>query len=139
MFCPIGKALNPPNGEYLLRHLRRYFTRARYEVMLRRGIQIYEWKPTVLHAKVAIFDDDVSVVGTYNFDPISFRNNLEIIAIAHNKEFTSELSDRIKTDMKLNCDKIEHWDAKAKQSELKRRLVITFQNFIFRTMRMFSP
>mmetsp|Transcript_13951 Transcript_13951/g.15893 ORF Transcript_13951/g.15893 Transcript_13951/m.15893 type:complete len:585 (-) Transcript_13951:901-2655(-) len=116
-----------------------YFTRARYEVMLRRGIQIYEWKPTVLHAKVAIFDDDVSVVGTYNFDPISFRNNLEIIAIAHNKEFTSELSDRIKTDMKLNCDKIEHWDAKAKQSELKRRLVITFQNFIFRTMRMFSP
>jgi len=116
----------------------RYFTRARYEVMLRRGIEIYEWKPTVLHAKVALFDDQVGVVGTYNFDPVSFRNNLEIVAIVHDKNFASSLGKRIEEDMRLNCDKIEHWDVKVNQSGMRDRFVIMLQNFVFRTMSMFK-
>jgi cardiolipin synthase len=39
-----------------------------YDRMMRRGVEIYEYQPSVLHAKLAVVDDYISIVGTYNLD-----------------------------------------------------------------------
>ena len=56
-----------------------YFAARRlYSWMLARGIELYEWNGTVLHAKTAVVDRRWCTVGTYNMDYLSWRNNLEV-------------------------------------------------------------
>ncbi len=50
------------------------------------------------HGKVAVFDDQISVVGTYNIDLISSRVNGEVAAVIDSPEFAAELSDSIAAD-----------------------------------------
>jgi cardiolipin synthase len=55
-----------------VRHAARRF----YARMLRNGVRIYEYQPQMLHAKVILCDDWVSV-GSSNLDRWSLRWNLE--------------------------------------------------------------
>ena len=43
-------------------------TRANYSVLMRAGVQIYEYTPGFIHAKSIVCDDECAVVGTINFD-----------------------------------------------------------------------
>ncbi len=45
------------------------------------GIRFYAYKPGFLHEKVMLVDDDISTVGTANFDNRSFRLNFEVTAL----------------------------------------------------------
>ena len=55
-----------------VRHAARRF----YGKMLRNGVRIFEYQPRVLHAKMIVCDDWVSI-GSSNFDRWSFKWNLE--------------------------------------------------------------
>jgi cardiolipin synthase A/B len=52
-------------------------SRWHYEGLLRRGIRIYEYEPTMMHAKTMVVDGIWSTVGSSNFDDRSFRLNDE--------------------------------------------------------------
>ena len=49
-----------------------------YEMLLRRGIRIYEYQPTMMHAKTMVVDGTWSTIGSSNFDDRSFRLNDEV-------------------------------------------------------------
>ena len=53
-------------------------SRSLYRRLLREGIEIWEYQPQVLHAKLIIIDD-VVYVGSSNLDPRSLRINFEIM------------------------------------------------------------
>jgi cardiolipin synthase len=53
-------------------------SRALYAPMLRKGVKIYEFQPTKLHAKIIVVDDKVHV-GSSNLDMRSIYINLEIM------------------------------------------------------------
>jgi cardiolipin synthase len=42
--------------------------RAYYETLLTAGVRVYEWKPTVLHAKTFVIDGEWVTIGSMNFD-----------------------------------------------------------------------
>lgn len=44
-----------------------------------------------LHQKVLLVDDDISAIGTANFDNRSFRLNFEIMAVVADIAFASEV------------------------------------------------
>lgn len=48
-----------------------------YGALLRRGVRLWEYQPSVLHAKTLVADDYVAVVGSSNLDYRSFRFNAE--------------------------------------------------------------
>jgi cardiolipin synthase len=52
-------------------------SRARWGDLLRAGVEIYEYQPTMYHCKVMIVDDVWVSVGSTNFDNRSFRLNDE--------------------------------------------------------------
>jgi cardiolipin synthase A/B len=52
-------------------------SRARWGDLLREGVSIYEYQPTMFHCKVMIVDDVWVSVGSTNFDSRSFRLNDE--------------------------------------------------------------
>ena len=54
-----------------------YAGRARYEELLAGGVRIYEYQPTMMHAKTLVADGVWSTVGTLNFDNRSLAFNDE--------------------------------------------------------------
>jgi cardiolipin synthase A/B len=54
-----------------------YAGRARYEELLRGGVRIYEYRPTMMHAKTLVADGIWSAVGSLNFDNRSLALNNE--------------------------------------------------------------
>lgn len=60
--------------------------------MLAAGVQVYEYAPAFLHAKVAVVDDNWATVGSSNIDPLSLLLNLEANVIVRDEHFTGELA-----------------------------------------------
>ena len=65
-------------GEYTDVPIVRQAARMQYERMLRRGIRIFEYQPTMMHAKTMVVDGIWSTIGSSNFDDRSFRLNDEV-------------------------------------------------------------
>ena len=62
------------------------------------GIRFYAYKPGFLHEKVTLIDDEMSTIGTANFDNRSFRLNFEVTAIIVDKEFAKDMEEMFERD-----------------------------------------
>ena len=60
-----------------------YAGRALYEKLLAGGVKIYEYQPTMMHAKTIVVDGLWSAIGSMNFDnrSIAFNNESQILAL----------------------------------------------------------
>ncbi|MEN8134838.1 MAG: cardiolipin synthase ClsB [Thermodesulfobacteriota bacterium] len=79
--------------EYLLQH---YATRALYGNFLDAGIEIYEYRKSFLHAKVAVIDGHWATVGSSNIDPFSLLFSHEANIAVNDEEFGATLSQSLK-------------------------------------------
>ena len=59
-----------------------------YRRLLQQGVEIFEYQPCKLHAKIVILDDVVHL-GSSNFDIRSLYLNLEMMLRVHDEEFSS--------------------------------------------------
>jgi cardiolipin synthase len=62
------------------------------------GIRFYAYEPGFLHEKVMLVDDDVSAVGTANFDSRSFRLNFEVTALIVDPAFGRQMETMFEQD-----------------------------------------
>ena len=74
--------------EYRLQH---YATHALYDQLLAAGIEIYEYQPGYLHAKVAVVDGQWATVGSSNIDPFSLLLAREANLAVRDAGFAGEL------------------------------------------------
>lgn len=74
--------------EYRVQH---YATHALYDQLLAAGIEIYEYQPSYLHAKVAVIDGRWATVGSSNIDPFSLLLALEANVVVQDAGFADEL------------------------------------------------
>ena len=60
-----------------------YAGRARYPELLKGGVRVYEYQPTMMHAKTFVIDGVWSTVGSLNFDNRSlvFNNESNVVAL----------------------------------------------------------
>ncbi len=72
---------------------------ALYAELLGHGVEIYEYTPAFLHAKVAVVDGHWATVGSSNIDPLSLLVNLEANVVVHDEGFAARLASEI--DMAL--------------------------------------
>ena len=47
--------------------------RATYDTLLAAGVRIWEYQPTMMHAKTMLVDDRLVLVGSINYDVLSFK------------------------------------------------------------------
>lgn len=73
-------------------------TRWIYDLFLREDIEIYEYLPSFLHAKVAVIDG-VSIVGSSNLDPFSLLLAREANVLIDDAGFTSQLRQSLENAM----------------------------------------
>jgi cardiolipin synthase len=62
------------------------------------GAKMYEYGRGFMHQKVMLLDDQVSFVGTANFDNRSFRLNFEITIITIDQAFANEIEEMLQQD-----------------------------------------
>ena len=74
--------------EYVLQH---YATQALYGSLLGAGVRIFEYRPSFLHAKVAVIDDDWATIGSSNIDPFSLLLAREANVIVRDAGFAGQL------------------------------------------------
>ena len=81
--------------ELLLQGRMEYFlmfaTHAFYSVFLKNGVQIFEYRKSFMHCKVAVIDGYWSTVGSSNIDPFSMMLAREANIIVQDKAFADEL------------------------------------------------
>lgn len=89
-------------------HQLTYLASASYfEELLKAGVQIYRYQKGILHSKVLIIDQNVSVVGSANFDIRSFQIDFELSALIYNSEIAKRLYFDFQNDLN-NSQKIEY-------------------------------
>jgi cardiolipin synthase len=65
---------------------------------------VFEYLPTVLHAKSVLIDDDLSIVGSANIDVRSFRLNFEASCLSRSKPLAQRLMDLFSRDLQHSCE-----------------------------------
>ncbi|HZJ97427.1 MAG TPA: cardiolipin synthase [Oligella sp.] len=64
-----------------------------YEDLISCGIEVYTYLPRMLHTKTMIVDNDISFIGSTNFDYRSFYLNFELSVISYGKKINQSLTE----------------------------------------------
>lgn len=107
--------------------LARRSSQAKWAYVLNRGVRIYEYTPTMCHAKAAIFDDSIVTVGSINFDLLSLCLNDEANIIVRSERFAAEMT-RQWMDDKEKCTEItaEEWGERSVWNRIGERIAAKF-------------
>jgi cardiolipin synthase A/B len=84
----------------------RYAARARYEELLEDGVRIWEYRPSMIHAKAIVVDGVWGTAGTMNLDNRSMAFNDECMYMAYDPAFVATLERMFEADLAL-ADEID--------------------------------
>jgi cardiolipin synthase A/B len=101
-----------------VRHAARRF----YGRMLRNGVRIYEYQPSVLHAKMIVCDDWLSI-GSSNLDRWSFKWNLEANQEVADRGVADAAAALFAADLAASeALSRRHWPQRARLDRLRERI-----------------
>jgi cardiolipin synthase len=85
-------------GKFIDTHITRRASRARWGPLLKAGVEIHEYQPTMFHCKCMIVDNLWTSIGSANFDNRSFRLNDEANLNIYDKNFAAEQTQAFEND-----------------------------------------
>jgi cardiolipin synthase A/B len=86
-------------GPYIDKAFVRVAGRAVYEPLLDCGVRIWEYQPTMLHAKTMVVDGAWASVGSVNFDNRSFQLHDEATLCVQSRRFAGLLHEQFERDL----------------------------------------
>jgi cardiolipin synthase A/B len=89
-------------GSHIDKQIVRTAGRAAYDELIEAGIEIYEYCPTMLHAKTLTVDEIWSSVGSVNFDNRSFQLHDEVTLCVQSERFAGQLHDVFESDLHVS-------------------------------------
>lgn len=87
-----------PVAKYAERHI--------YSWLLKRNIELYEYRSNVLHGKISVSDSSIVTIGSYNLNNISAYASIELNIEVHNQPFSIEVEKTLIKIRDKSCDKI---------------------------------
>jgi cardiolipin synthase len=97
-------------------------SRAGYGELLKAGAEVYEYQPSMIHAKVLCVDDLWVVIGSTNFDNRSFGINDEVnLAIrdaAVTRRFEADMAHDLEQSRRISLEEWEHRPVTERATEL---------------------
>jgi cardiolipin synthase len=103
-----------------------------YEELLARGVQIFEYTPAFLHAKIALADNAWATVGSSNIDPLSLLLNLEANVVVRDAAFTAVLAEAFEQAIQVSREVTAPPLAPGWLSALRRGFVAWAANWYLR-------
>jgi cardiolipin synthase A/B len=89
-------------GPHIDKEFVRVAGRSTYEELLERGVQIFEYQPTMLHAKTLCIDGAWASVGSVNFDNRSFQLHEEATLCVQSERFAEQLTEQFDADLEVS-------------------------------------
>jgi len=87
--------------------------RSYYQHLLAVGIRIFEYLPSMLHAKTMVIDEQLALVGSANIDIRSFRLNFEVGALIDDSAVAATLQERftaqIRESREITVQTVQNW------------------------------
>jgi len=106
--------------------------RVLYDELLAKGVQIYEYTPAYLHAKMAVVDDDWATLGSSNIDPLSLLLNLEANVVVCDAPFARRVADELEIAMAASSPVMAPPYAKGWLAVLRRTFVAMVAHWFLR-------
>lgn len=102
-----------------------------YAGFLRSGIRLFEWTPSMMHAKVAVVDGLWSTIGSYNLDPLSFFRNRELNVALLGPEAARQVEGMLSRDFARSVE-LEggRWGLRGKLRRLAERVSASFRSML---------
>jgi cardiolipin synthase len=102
-----------------------------YPWLLRRNIEIYEYRQEVLHGKISTYDNHWVTVGSYNFNTLSAYGSIELNLDIHNPAFANEVDQALETIIQHDCELITQ-ETVSRKTNIWTMLVQRFAYEVFR-------
>lgn len=101
-----------------------------YGRLLSAGVHVYEYMPSILHAKTLLIDD-WGTVGTNNLDTRSLWHNFEAIAILSQASSITSLTEQFEADLKQSQEiDLETWSHRPLLLRFAERLALFLRYWI---------
>lgn len=91
-----------PSDVMLAKHAERYL----YSRMLKNGIEIYEYQPSVLHVKMMAVDNHWVTIGSYNVNNVSAYASMELNFNVRNKPFALSVQRLMDSIIARDCIRV---------------------------------
>jgi len=102
--------------------------RLHYHDLLDRGIRIWEYQPTMMHAKTMVVDGIWSTVGSSNFDDRSFRLNDEVNVNIYDEAIAAQMEAMFQEDLARSEEiKLRPWLRRPRFSKVKEWVAGVFR------------
>lgn len=110
-------------GEHIDKDVVRHAGRATYGELLRGGVRVFEYAPTMLHAKGLVVDGVWSTVGSANFDNRSFQLNDEAVLCVQDAGFAGHMTDAFVRDLDVSHEiTLDGWSARPRRERAREAL-----------------
>ena len=106
--------------------------RVLYDVLLAKGVEIFEYTPAYLHAKVAVIDDDWATIGSSNIDPLSLLLNLEANVVVCDGPFARRTAEELDIAIAASRPVLAPPYSKGALAVLRRTLVAMVAHWFLR-------
>jgi cardiolipin synthase A/B len=109
--------------EYFMQY---YASRPVFGALLRAGVEIHEYAPSFLHAKVAVIDGHWATVGSSNLDPLSLLLAREANVVVEDRGFAQRLRERLVAAMRNEGEQMDAaaYERRPPLQRLKERLAL---------------
>jgi cardiolipin synthase len=74
-----------------------------YRWMIRNKMKLYEYQPAVLHVKMAVADDEILTLGSYNLNNLSAYASVELNVDIKDSDFVKLVHDDITEVIRKEC------------------------------------
>jgi cardiolipin synthase len=97
--------------------------------MLKTGIHIHEYQPTMLHVKLLVVDNELVSVGSTNFDIRSFRLNDEASLNLYDRAFAQQMTEVFEDDLRKSVRYThEMWTHRPMKEKLLEKFVLPLKS-----------
>jgi len=108
-----------------------YAGRETYGPLLAGGVRIYEYLPTMHHAKTFVADHDLAGVGTMNFDNRSMAFNDESVFVAYDRDFNERLATIFEEDLRYAREvTLDDWRRRPWTERVASRVAYMFRRVL---------
>jgi cardiolipin synthase len=70
-----------------------------YGPLVKQGVHVFEYLPSMMHAKTMVVDDELAVVASMNLDPLSLSKLEEVALVVQDRDFTAALARMFEADL----------------------------------------
>ncbi|MEE1942444.1 phospholipase D-like domain-containing protein [Streptomyces sp. TRM 70361] len=111
-------------GKYTDQRVCRLAGQNHYEALTACGVRVWEYQPTMMHAKIVTVDGTASLVGSTNLNRRSLEHDEEVMLVVLDEDFTAVLDGHFDEDVKRSVNIEGHRWRKRPVSQRARELAV---------------